>query len=97
MDLIEARRVLRDDSAGKFGWAAAAAVIAQSLEDGKEPSHNVAEDMLLCLSREELAASTAVAVLHRMTKRPAQKGASYRDAQEWRAFLSKHGFLKNKG
>jgi hypothetical protein len=97
----EARRMLRDDLAGHAKWAFAMAVIGTAFEISTEigledkPSPTAFEDMLLGLKRGNLAASSAICLLHGATQRPWPKEVfgSSRDPKEWEEYLRSNGFL----
>lgn len=93
MNIQEARNAIRDDSIGPVGWAMAASVIAEAPVEGTETL--LLEDMLIALTRGELAASTAICVLHGKTGRPwpEPNKVGYRDAEEWRSYLKERSFL----
>jgi hypothetical protein len=69
MNLEEARKLIRDDDAGHSKWACAAITIEQETRQEKL-SRSAMEDLLVCLKRGGLAASTALCALHGRTGRP---------------------------
>ena len=97
----DARRILRDDAAGDAGWAFAVSAIATSIEISMEigledkVSPLVLEDMLIGLRRGNLAASSAICLLHGATQRPWPEDTfkSSCDAKEWREYLKVNEFL----
>jgi len=91
MNLAKARQVIRDDAVGSIGWAFAAGVIMEETESEKRISPDTLADMLICLERGGLAASTAVCVLYGRTGRPWPEGAfeGSRDPKEWKEYLHK--------
>jgi hypothetical protein len=69
MNLEEARKLIRNNTAGHTKWAIAAIIIEE--ETRREPlSSSAIEDFLVCLSRGSAAASTALCALHGRTGRP---------------------------
>ena len=106
MNLEEARKVILDNQAGAAGWAIAAATI--EIETRQEPlAPPTLEDLLRCVQRGGLAASTAFCALHGRTGRPWDNGSLYgvkldpdkweeiyaTKSNEWREYLKIHGFL----
>jgi hypothetical protein len=97
----EARKILRDDSAGHAKWALAMAVIGTAFEISTEigledkASPTAFEDMLLGLKRGNLAASSAICLLHGATQRPwpEEVFGSSGDPKEWEEYLRSNGFL----
>jgi len=92
MSITEAKETIRNDDAGRFGWGMAALVIAEAV-DGGEHVPSICEDILICLSRGEFAASIAVCVLYNQTGRPwpTELFTGSRDPEEWRRYLETHG------
>ena len=93
MNIDEAKKTIRDDSAGHIGWAMAASILVQNTpRDGDQT--DFFRDMLIALERGGVAGGAAVCALHGRTKRPwPEEIGGTRDANDWLRYLTQNDFL----
>ena len=92
MTLEDAKKIIRDDSAGYASWAIATGVIFYEANR----NHDLYEDLLKCLERGGPCSGSAALALysHSGRSRPENFLNNSRDPNEWRAYLVKNGMLE---